>query len=176
MDKILLKLFKKYFIFKIQEDWKNELKEVDEEELKKWMDEELLLKMDTASEGVLEKLKEELMEKWEYELYYDISNFIEDWKEHKKQAEEKADQWNTDDNLDDGKTMLICHDRDESALVCKECVHVEPHLYEESCDTLCGDSNNRKCEPYEAEIEEQDNYTEQNEAAVPDEIAETGGL
>jgi hypothetical protein len=163
MDKILLKLFKKYFIFKIQDDWKDELKEISEEELKKWMDEELLLHMDNASMEVLEELKEKLKDKWEYILWYEISNFVEDWKHKKIETKEKKDEWNTETNINDGKTMLICPDADEN---CSECDHQKPHLYNSGCDTECDISDIRKkCEVWELE-----------EKSLEDEIKEAGGI
>jgi hypothetical protein len=163
MDKILLKLFKKYFIFKIQDDWKDELKEISEEELKKWMDEELLLHMDNASMEVLEELKEKLKDKWEYILWYEISNFVEDWKHKKIETKEKKDEWNTEININDEKTMLICPDADEN---CSECDHQKPHLYNSECDTECDISDIRKkCEVWELE-----------EKSLEDEIKEAGGI
>ena len=45
MEKILKKIVMKYFVHKIQEDWKDELKKIPEDRLKKWMDDELFIKM-----------------------------------------------------------------------------------------------------------------------------------
>jgi hypothetical protein len=163
MNKILLKLFKKYFIFKIQSEWKEELKEIDEVKLKKWMDDELLLKIDISSKEILEKLREEIKDKWEYILWYDINNFIEDCKEEKEKEKEKEDEWNTETNIDDGKTMLICPDADEN---CSECDHQKPHLYNSECDTECDISDIRKkCEVWELE-----------EESLEQEVKETGGV
>jgi hypothetical protein len=164
MDKILLKLFKKYFVFEIQKEWKDELKKVDETDLKKWMDDELLSKMDYVAEDLLKEVKEKMKDKWEYELYYDINNFVEDWKDkQKEEVEEETDEWSTDTHIDDGETMLICPDADEN---CSECDHQKPHLYNSECDTECDISDIRKkCEVWELE-----------EESLEQEVKETGGV
>jgi hypothetical protein len=76
MDKILEKLFTKYFIFKIQEDWKNELRKIPEELLKKWMDDELFVKIKSECENLAADVVSDVDRKWDNEIWMDINDFV----------------------------------------------------------------------------------------------------
>lgn len=191
MDKILEKLFTKYFIFKIQEDWKSELRKIPEELLKKWMDDELFVKIKSECENLAADVVSDVDRKWDNEIWMDINDFVNEYDTDQEIAEEQIaeeeeqaaeEYWDTDDDdprvytyddADDNTEVKLMYCPDASKETC-DCDHADPHPYTTGCNHGCVYSHHLQCEPYLA------TNTELNDdipdGPIPDEIAETGGL
>lgn len=173
MNKILEKLFTKYFVFKIQEDWKEELKKIPEQTLKKWMDEELFVKINNVSESLAADVVSDCSSKWDNEIWMDINDWVNDYNSGEDEDELgydvpgiPEDYWDSEDEKNPLEgLMMICPEKQEP---CGEnCDHAEPHQYESGCETGCGFSSTHiKCAIQEDVTDEK----------VPDEITETGEL
>jgi hypothetical protein len=179
MDKILEKLFTKYFIFKIQEDWKEELKKIPEELLKKWMDDELFVKIEAECQSLAADTISDVDRKWDNQIWMDINDFVNEYQtdqelaEEEKEKEKEEDYWDSDDDepgvytYDDDKEvkLMYCTDADVKC----DCDHADPHPYSAGCICGCVYTSHCRCEPYTEQT------TELNDD-VPDEIVETGGI
>lgn len=189
MDKILEKLFTKYFIYKVQVDWKDELKKIPEELLKKWMDDELFVKIKSECENMAADVISDIDRKWDNEIWMDINDFVNEYNTdleiaEEAKAEKGEDYWDSEDEEDLSPFMDDKNDVDVSTEVklmyCPEadvtcdCDHQDPHLCTAGCFTGCLYEDHDKCGPYiEQDQEEKSLVTDDD---VPDEIVETGGL
>jgi len=101
MEKILKKMMMKYFVFKLQEDWREELKKIPEEHLKQWMDEDLFVKMEEQAESLASGFIDEATTTWDNELWMDINDFVSDYNEELEKIQEDQDvpeeYWDTED-------------------------------------------------------------------------------
>jgi len=181
MDKILEKLFTKYFIFKIQEDWKNELRKIPEELLKKWMDDELFVKIKSECENLAADVVSDVDRKWDNEIWMDINDFVNEYDtdqeiaseaEEQKQEQEQEDYWGTDDDDDTELKLMYCPDADINC----DCDHADPHPYTIGCNHGCVYTEHFSCEPYIEKEKETELNDDIPDGPIPDEIAETGGL
>ena len=182
MDKILEKLFTKYFIFKVQTEWKEELKKIPEELLKKWMDDELFVKIQAECENLAADVISDIDRKWDNELWMDINDFVNEYQTdlelaEEAEAEKEEDYWDTDDedpaddfgeddpdqynfpvvkDLSGEVKLMYCTDADVTC----DCDHAEPHPYSAGCTCGCVYTQHYSCEPYiekETETEDQEN-------------------
>lgn len=170
MEQILKKLFKKYFIFKITEDWKDELKKIPEELLKTWMDDELFKKIDHECECLASEVAVDADRKWDDDLWMEINDFVNNYELEQENANDTDDDdyWDTDGELGQEAQEEIndlqwmeCLDKDENCA----CDHADVHIYGDGCDTGCAYADHTHCVQYK-----------EKEENVPDEIQETGGL
>jgi len=179
MDKILEKLFTKYFIFKVQTEWKEELKKIPEELLKKWMDDELFVKIQAECENLASDVISDIDRKWDNELWMDINDFVNEYQTdlelaEEAEAEKEEDYWDTDDedpaddfgeddpdqynfpvvkDLSGEVKLMYCTDADVTC----DCDHAEPHPYSAGCTCGCVYTQHYRCEPYiEKEAEDQE--------------------
>jgi len=184
MDAILNKLFKKYFVFKISEDWKDELKKIPEELLKDWMDNDLFKKIDEYSLELVSSVIGDAEDKWNNEIWMDINEFVNEYELQQEIAQEKLDaendpeeSWFTDDDdTDDDDTDDDDDDTDkDQKMYCPDvdpncnCEHSDIHEQSSGCFCGCAYATHTACLPYKHKPME--GYSK-----VPDEITETGGL
>ena len=184
----------KYFVHKIQEDWKDELKKIPEDRLKKWMDDELFIKMGEIAQNAVEQFIVDIDSSWDNEAWMDINDFVNDYAEEleKLEAEEEVEPedeylWAADDENEEGEEGFYYHkswfeeydenEEDEEVILmhCPDvlsgcnCDHAEVHPFGIGCNTGCNVSYHTVC------VRHNEEQTEYNDD-VPDEIAETGGL
>lgn len=93
MEKILRKLFEKYLIHKTKEIYKDDLKKIDKEKVKKWMDDKFMSDIDYSVNNLITDFFEEIEREWNYNLKYEVDNFIDEAeKEEIWTAEETENQ------------------------------------------------------------------------------------
>ena len=173
MDKILKKLFTKYYIFKVQTEWKDELKKIPEKDLKLWMDNDLFIKIKELSESLADDVIRDADLKWDNDLWMDINDFVNEQADTLEEKNADDDEyWNTED--DDKPTdepeevqLMICPEADVTC----DCDHSEIHPHTIGCETGCQYSQHFSCDKYD----EEDEIPPAPEP-VPDEIVETGGV
>jgi len=168
MEKILKKILMKYFVFKLQEDWKDELKKIPEDRLKKWMDEDLFIKMNQNAENLVDQFITDTGSTWDNEIWMDINDFVNDYNEELENIQEKEEEyWDTDDDDYESKEIVLMHCQ-EMDTECN-CDHADIHPFGIGCNTGCQYTEHTACVRYNEE------RTELNDD-VPDEIVETGGI
>jgi len=175
MEKILKKMIMKYFVFKLQEDWREELKKIPEELLKKWMDDDLFVKMKEQAESLASGFIDEATTTWDNELWMDINDFVSDYNEELEKIQEDQDvpeeYWDTEDgdaeDEDEGKEVVLMHCLDANPAC--NCDHMDIHPHSIGCDTGCVYQQHSSCVVYAEDTGEE--WTD-----IPDEITQTGGL
>ncbi len=185
MKEILVKLFEKYFIHKIQEDWKEELKKIPEDRLRKWMDETLIEEVKTACTEIYDDIETNMETKYSYELWMSINDYVNEEADElakEEEQEEPPDEWDVedDDNPMEG-VMMVCP---EKGVGCDDtCDHSVPHTYDEiGCESGCGFTTDHiKCEVHDHSDENvrdtEDQISEtQKGLPTPNEIIESGAV
>ena len=191
LKEILESIFEKYFIHKIQVDWKDELKKIPEEILKEWMDEELLGQVRRGSTEVFETVKDEMERKYDFGIYMEVSDFVDDYKTkleevENEQAEEEEDEWDVDgEDAMIGEKMICPEATPECSEGDKPCTHAEIHDYDKDCNDgcdfipqhiQCNQVSEHHTEEEISEFQKGDHSEKQVPTRVPDEIVETGGV
>lgn len=170
MEQILKKLFKKYYIYKIQTDWKEALKLIPEKDLKNWMDNELFKEIDECVDFLSAEVLADVEKKYDDHIWMEINDFSTKWEEAREAEEDKRsdDFWSADDEDEwpqdpSESSTMCCPVADEHC----DCGHELPHVYSTGCVVGCPYSEEIKCVCVDKPKEVPE---------VPESIQETGGL
>lgn len=184
MEKILKKLIMKYFVFKLQEDWREDLKKIPEERLKKWMDEELFVKMTEQVEALSQGFIDEACTTWDNEVWMDINDFVTEYNEELEKIIEDQDvpeeYWDTEDGdaEDESKEVVLMHCIDANPEC--NCDHQDIHPHNIGCDTGCVYQAHNSCIVYAEEQTELSGDVPENteffRSKMSENIMATGGL
>jgi hypothetical protein len=83
MNEILRKLLEKYLIHKTKEMYGEELQRINKEKVKKWMEDKFVLDVDYSVNNLIKEFYEEIEREWNYNLKFEIDNFIDEAEKEK---------------------------------------------------------------------------------------------